>query len=135
MNPVQSFINKQFPDKKYADLRPGWVVKVHQKIKEGDKTRIQAFEGMVITRKHGNEPGATITVRRVSGGFGIEKTFPLNMPAITKIDVVKKSKVHRAKLYYLRDKSQREIRRKTKQEMLVKAIPKTADEALAETIQ
>ena len=99
---------------KYADLRPGWVVRVHQKIKEGEKSRIQAFEGTITARKHGSEPGATITVRKVQGGYGVEKIFPLALPTITKIEVVRKAKVRRAKLTYLKDKSAREIRKKTK---------------------
>jgi large subunit ribosomal protein L19 len=98
----------------YPDLKTGWTVKVYQKIKEGDKSRIQAFEGIIIARKHGNEPGGTITVRKVSGGIGVEKTFPLHLPTITKIDVVKKAGTRKSKLYYLRDKSARETRKKMK---------------------
>ncbi len=97
-------------------MRPGWTVKVFQKIKEGDKTRIQAFEGIIISRKHNKESGATVTVRKVSGGIGVEKTFPVYLPTIDKVQVVKKAKVRRAKLYYLKNKSAREIRRKTKVE-------------------
>ncbi|OGN14001.1 MAG: 50S ribosomal protein L19 [Candidatus Yanofskybacteria bacterium RIFCSPHIGHO2_02_FULL_43_22] len=97
-----------------TDLKTGWTVKVYQKIKEGDKSRIQAFEGIIIARKHGNEPGGTITVRKVSGGIGVEKTFPLHLPTITKIDVVKKAGTRKSKLYYLRDKSARETRKKIK---------------------
>ena len=97
-----------------TDLKTGWTVKVFQKIKEGDKSRVQAFEGIVIARKHGNELGGTITVRKVSGGIGVEKTFPLYLPTITKIDVVKKADVRKAKLYYLREKSARETRKKMK---------------------
>ena len=95
-------------------LRSGWTVKVYQKIKERDKTRVQAFEGIIIARKHGNEPGGTITVRKVSGGIGVEKTFPLRLPTITKIEVVKKADARKSKLYYLREKSARETRKKMK---------------------
>lgn len=98
----------------YPDLRAGWTVKVFQKIKEGDKSRVQAFEGIVIARKHGNEPGATITVRKVSDGIGVEKIFPLRLPTISKIEVVRKSNVRKSKLYYLRGKSARETRKKMK---------------------
>ena len=98
----------------YPDLRTGWTVKVYQKIKEGDKSRVQAFEGIIIARKHGNEPGGTITVRKITGGIGVEKTFPLHLPTITKIDVVKKAKTRKSKLYYLREKSAKEIRKKMK---------------------
>lgn len=84
------------------DIRPGYTVKVYQKVKEGKKERVQAFEGLVIARKHGNEPGATITVRRVSKGYGVEKIFPIHSPTIEKIEVISKGKVRRAKLYYMR---------------------------------
>lgn len=96
----------------YHDLKTGWTVKVYQKIKEGDKTRVQAFEGVIIARKHGNEPGGTITVRKVSDGIGVEKTFPLSLPTITKIEVTKQAGARKSKLYYLRDKSARETRKK-----------------------
>ncbi len=96
------------------EIRPGMTVKVHQKIKEGGKTRNQIFEGIIIARKHGSEPGASITVRKVIGGVGVEKVFPLHLPTIEKFEVVKTSKVRRAKLYYLRGKTARETRKKTK---------------------
>ena len=114
MNKLSVFNQKHSGQNPYQDLKTGWTVKVYQKIKEGDKSRVQAFEGIIIARKHGNEPGGTITVRRVSGGFGVEKTFPIYLPTITKIDVVKKSDTRKSKLYYLRDKSAREIRKKMK---------------------
>lgn len=89
------------------EIKPGATVKVHQKIKEKtakgeDKERIQVFEGMVLARKHGSQKGATITVRKISEGIGVEKIFPLHSPNITKIEVVKQAIVRRAKLYYLR---------------------------------
>ena len=81
----------------------GDLVKVHVKIKEGEKFRIQIFEGTVIAKKHGgiNE---TFTVRRISYGVGVEKVFPLYSPVIEKVETVRKGKVRRAKLYYLRDR-------------------------------
>lgn len=94
------------------DIRPGYTVKVSQRIKEGDKERVQAFEGLVIARKHGNEPGATITVRRVAKGYGVEKIFPINSPTIEKIDIIKKGKVRRAKLYYMRELTGKKARLK-----------------------
>lgn len=100
--------------KELPPISAGDTVRVYQKIKEGEKTRTQAFEGIVIARKHGSEPGATITVRKMAGGFGVERTFPLRLPTIEKVEVVKKSKVRRAKLYYLREKSAKETRRKVK---------------------
>lgn len=83
-------------------IRPGDTVQVYQKIKEGEKERIQVFEGLVIARKHGKEAGATITVRKVISGIGVERIFPLHSPTIEKIKILKREKVRRAKLYYLR---------------------------------
>ena len=100
-------------------IRPGDTVRVWQKIEEKGKTRLQVFEGLVLARKHGNEAGATFTVRRVSGGIGIEKIFPLYSPMIDKIEIVKRSKVRRAKLYYIREKVAREIRRQMRKMKVV----------------
>ena len=97
------------------EIRPGDTVRVHQKIKEGDKERISAFEGLVIARKHGDGISATMTVRKVVDGIGVERVFPIHSPMISKIDVLRHSKVRRAKLYYIRDKAAREVRRKMKQ--------------------
>ena len=107
---VISSINTE--SRKAMDIRPGDTIRVHQKIKEADgKTRIQVFEGVVLARKHGTEAGGTITVRRVTGGFGVEKTFPIYSPVIEKIELVRRAKVRRAKLYHIRDKAAREIKR------------------------
>lgn len=89
------------------DLKPGMTIRVYHKIKEQnakgeEKERIQYFEGMIIARKHGKETGGTITVRKVSDGVGVEKIFPLNLPAITKIEIKKQAQVKRAKLYFLK---------------------------------
>lgn len=116
MNKLELFNQNNSGQNPYPDLKTGWTVKIYQKIKEGDKSRVQAFEGIIIARKHGNEPGGTITVRKASGGFGVEKTFPLRLPTITKIEVVKKAGTRKSKLYYLRDKSARETRKKMKAE-------------------
>ena len=93
------------------DIQAGDTVRVHQKIQEKDKTRIQQFEGLVLARKHGTEPGATFTVRRVSDGFGVEKIFPLYSPNIDKIEITKRARVRRSKVYHIREKAAREIRR------------------------
>ena len=81
----------------------GDTVKVHNRIKEGSRERIQIFEGTVIAKKHGGIQ-ETFTVRRVSYGVGVEKTFPVHSPNVEKVEVVRKGKVRRAKLYYLRDR-------------------------------
>ncbi len=81
----------------------GDTVKVHVRIKEGDKSRIQMFEGTVIAKKHGGI-SETFTVRRLSHGCGVERVFPLHSPVVEKVDVIRNGKVRRAKLYYLRDR-------------------------------
>ena len=81
----------------------GDTVKVHAKIKEGNRERIQVFEGTVLAKKHGGI-SETFTVRRMSYGVGVEKTFPVHSPNVEKIEVVRRGKVRRAKLYYLRDR-------------------------------
>ena len=86
-----------------ANFNIGDTVRVHAKIKEGSRERIQVFEGTVIARKHGGIQ-ETVTVRRVSYGVGVEKTFPIHSPNVEKFEVVRKGKVRRAKLYYLRDR-------------------------------
>lgn len=98
-------------DRQKIGIRAGDTVRVWQKLQEKGKTRLQAFEGLVLARKHGNEAGASFTVRKVSNGVGVEKVFPLYSPMIDKIEVIKRSKVRRAKLYFIRDKVAREIRK------------------------
>ena len=83
------------------ELKIGDTVKVHQKIKEGNRERIQIFEGLIIAMKHAGI-NKTVTVRRVSYGVGVEKTFPVHSPNIAKFEVIRHGKVRRAKLYYLR---------------------------------
>ncbi len=90
-------------------MRAGDTVRVWQKIVEKGKTRLQAFEGLVLATKHGKEAGATFTVRRTASGVGMEKIFPLYSPVIDSVEMVKRSKVRRAKLYYIRDKAAKEI--------------------------
>ena len=85
------------------DLCIGDVVKVLVRIKEGDKTRIQIFEGTIIAKKHGGV-NETFTVRRVAHGCGIERVFPVHSPSVEKVEIVRKGRVRRAKLYYLRDR-------------------------------
>lgn len=94
------------------DLRPGTTVEVSVRVIEGDKERIQQFQGVVIGR-HGSGMNATFTVRKVSDGVGVERIFPLHSPRIAKIDRVKEGSVRRAKLYYLRELASKAIRQKT----------------------
>jgi large subunit ribosomal protein L19 len=82
-------------------FRPGDTVRVHVKIKEGEKYRIQVFEGVVIAQKR-NGVSSTFTVRKVTSGYGVERIFPVNSPIIEKLEIVKSGKVRRARLYYLR---------------------------------
>ncbi len=103
MDLMQSFIEKNMPEKEAPSITVGDTVRVHLKVKEGNRERIQVFEGTVIAKKHGgiNE---TFTVRRISYGVGVEKVFPLYSPIIEKVETIRRGKVRRAKLYYLRDR-------------------------------
>lgn len=99
-----------------VDIKPGDTIKVVQKVKEGDKTRLQTFEGLVIAMKHGKGMTGTFTVRKVSAGVGVERIYPVHSPNIDKIEIVRRaSRVRRAKLYYLREKAARDMRKKMKQ--------------------
>lgn len=91
----------------------GDTVKVHVRIQEGSKSRIQLFEGIVIARKHGGV-SETFTVRRVSHGVGVERVFPVNSPSVVNVEVIRQGKVRRAKLYYLRDKVGKSAKVKTR---------------------
>lgn len=94
-----------------TNFRAGSTVRVWQKVVEKGKTRLQAFEGLVIARKHGQEAGGTFTVRKTTDGIGVEKIFPVYSPNIDKIEVLKEARVRRSKLYYIRTKAAKEIRR------------------------
>lgn len=100
--------------RKKTEFASGDTVRVWSKIKDKDKYRLQAFEGLVLARKHGTSPSATFTVRKVTSGVGVERIFPLYSPTIDKIEVTKKAKTRRSKLYYIRDKAAKEVRRKMK---------------------
>ena len=100
--------------RKKLDVKAGDTVRVYSKIQEKGKTRLQMFEGLVLARKHGTEAGATITVRKISEGVGVERIFPLYSPNVDKFEVVKRANVKRSKLYFLREKTAKEIRRKLK---------------------
>lgn len=103
--------------RKNLDFKSGDTLRVWQKIKEGDKTRLQAFEGMILARKHGKEAGGTFTVRKVIDGVGVERIFPLYSPAIDSVEIVKKAKTRRSKLYYIRNKAAKELKRHLKSEL------------------
>jgi len=105
-------------ERKNIDMKSGDTVRVWQKIKEGDKTRLQAFEGMVLAMKHGKEAGGTFTVRRVIDEIGVERIFPIYSPNIDSIEVLKRAKVRRSKLYYVRNKATKELRKHLKSELL-----------------
>lgn len=109
-------------ERRKLDFRSGDTVRVWQKIVEKGKTRLQAFEGLVLARKHGREAGATFTVRNVSSGVGVEKIFPLYSPIIDKIEVIKRSKVRRAKLYHIREKAAKEVSRQMRNIRMAKEV-------------
>ena len=128
-------------DRKKLDFRAGDTVRVVSKIpEEKGKFRLQAFEGIVLARKHGREPGATFTVRKVASGVGVERIFPLYSPMIDKIELVKKARARRSKLYYIRTKAVRDVRRKMRSvtqaaavEAEAESAPEEAKEAVAQT--
>jgi len=111
---LETFIKSQLKTD-LPDIRPGDTILVSQKIREGDKERIQDFEGLVIARKHGKEAGATITVRKVILGIGVERIFPLYSPTIKKVEILKRGRVRRAKLYYLRKAKGKKAKLKRKE--------------------
>lgn len=106
-------------ERKNLPFSAGDTVRVWVKVEEKGKTRLQPFEGIVLARKHGSEPGATFTVRRVSGGFGVEKIFPLYSPNIDRIEVLRHVDTRRSKLYHIRDKAARAIKRQMRKMNLV----------------
>jgi large subunit ribosomal protein L19 len=100
-NPLLTKVSSRQKRADVPEFRPGDTIRVHVRIKEGDKERLQAFEGTVIARKN-TGMGETITVRKVSFGQGVERIFPVNAPVIDHIDVIRTGRVRRARLYYLR---------------------------------
>ena len=100
MNLIEAFTNEQLKSE-LPLVRIGDTIRVHNKIKEGARERIQMFEGTVIS-KHGGGISETFTVRRMSYGVGVEKTFPIHSPNVEKVEIIRVGKIRRAKLYYLR---------------------------------
>lgn len=109
MDILRQFEKDQIAGKQRPRLKAGDIVRVETKIQEGDKTRIQGFEGTVLGIR-GSGPSATFTVRRETGHFGVERIFPLYSPLITAIEVVRRQKVRRAKLHYLRQAGKRRVK-------------------------
>ena len=101
-------------DRKNLDFKAGDTVSVWSKILEKGKIRLQAFEGLVLSRKHGKESGATFTVRKIASGVGVERIFPLYSPNIDRVEVIRKSKTRRSKLYYIRTKAVKEVKKRLK---------------------
>lgn len=124
-----SHIPENLRDRCNIDLRSGDTVRVHLKVQEkSGSTRIQTFEGLVLARKHGSEAGGTFTVRKISHGIGVERVFPLYSPVIESIEVVRRSRARRSKLYYIRTKVARDIRRKMRNFMdFIKFVPTPAN--------
>lgn len=116
MNLVDEISKKQMkPAGSIPQFNVGDTVRVHFRIVEGEKERIQVFEGVVISRKSGESPNATFTVRRVAFNEGVERVFPLHSPRVEKVEVTREGQVRRAKLYYLRDRVGKAARVKAKQ--------------------
>jgi len=108
-------------------LKSGQTIRVHQRIKEGNKERIQPFEGLVIAVKHGRGLDGSFTVRKISEGVGVERIYPLHSPTIDKIEILKTAKVRQAKLYYMRERSGKRARMKS-QNVVVPVENKTESE-------
>jgi len=114
VNLVQELSNKQMRTD-IPKFEIGDTVRVHFRIVEGDKERIQVFEGVCISRKGGETPNATFTMRRTAYNEGVERVFPLHSPRVAKVEVIREGQVRRAKLYYLRDRAGKSARVKAKQ--------------------
>ncbi len=126
-------------ERKKLDIRSGDTIRVTQKIIEKDKktnkpkVRLQAFEGLCLAVKHGKEAGGTFTLRKTASGVGVERIFPLYSPSIDKIEVTKRSKVRRAKLYHIREKAAKEIRRQMRNIQNLPEVAEVVPEVVEET--
>ncbi|MGB0925329.1 MAG: 50S ribosomal protein L19 [Minisyncoccia bacterium] len=135
------YLPESVRNRKDFDISAGDTVKVNLKIQEKGKTRIQTFEGLVLARKHGSENGGTITVRKVSNGVGVERIFPIYSPAIDSIEITRRAKVRRSKLYFLRDAVAKTMRYKLRRISDVKSssadLPawETAEEIIPENAE
>lgn len=126
MSPIAMAERKNLP------IRAGATVKVSLKIEEKGKTRLQVFEGLVLAVKGGKGNGAMFTVRKVASGVGVEKIFPLYSPSIEKIEIVRQSGVRRAKLYFIREKVTRDVRRKMRHTKSGVTVPEQIEESTEE---
>src|SRR5215467_2257560 len=125
-HPIMEKVAAKLQRKDIPDISPGDTVRVQVRIKEGDKERVQAFEGTVISRRNG--PGGSFTVRKVSFGQGVERIFPFNSKVVDKVEVVRSSQVRRAKLFYLRDLKGKAARlRETDRVQAAEAVPAAAE--------
>ncbi len=129
MSPIAVSERKDLP------IRSGATVRVHLKIQEKGKTRLQVFEGLVIAVKGGKGNGAMFTVRKIASGVGVEKIFPLYSPSIDKIEIVKQATVRRAKLYFIRDKTTRDARRKMRHTKTGVTVPVQDEEVVEEATE
>lgn len=126
----EQFTSVEQDSRKKLDFKAGDTVRVWSKILEKGKTRLQAFEGLVLCRKHGTESGATFTIRKVASGVGVERIFPLYSPNVDKIEILRKSKTRRSKLYYIRTKAVKEVKKRLKSITISREVP--AEESKAE---
>lgn len=142
-NPIADFTTVDIEDRKALGLRAGDTVKVWIKIVEEakvkgqtkTKVRLQPFEGLVISRKHGSEAGATFAVRRVANGVAVEKIFPLFSPVIDKIEILKKGSVRRSKLYVIRDKVSKQAKRILRKSKIVSISSKSEIEEARKKVE
>jgi large subunit ribosomal protein L19 len=132
----KQFTSVKQEERKNLVFKAGDTVRVWNKILEKGKTRLQAFEGLVLCRKHGAEPGATFTIRKVTSGVGVERIFPLYSPNIDRIEIIRKSKTRRSKLYYIRTKAVKEVKKRLKSVTLsAKKQTKDIEEEIKEPIE
>lgn len=132
MNPVIEQVERPYLRSDIPDFLPGDTIRVYVRIKEGDKERLQSFEGVVIGRKHSGSR-ETVTVRKISSGIGVERIFPLHSPTIERIDVVRRGRVRRAKLYYLRTLKGKKARVRERDEFRLNAESEARTQAAAAT--
>ncbi len=122
MDSVIQKVNKKYMKKRTPDVMTGDIVRVYQKVKEGGKERTQVFEGVVISREGGYGMSASVTVRKISNGVGVEKKFLLHSPVIEKVQVTRSSKVRRKKIFYLRGLTGKAAKMKEKQRKILEEI-------------